>query len=80
MKDQRMLTDDTCVRITAKVCLLLSIICQDFINSSVPDNVGNRSFAKNYLPCQYRVFNIGCGGAVPGAYDADVITATILDT
>ena len=61
--DQRMLTDDARLCVTGKACLLFSVIYQYCINSNGPDNGGNRSFTNNYMPCQCRVFTIGCGGS-----------------
>ena len=58
-----MLTDGARVRMPVKVCLLISVICKDCIKSHGPDDGGNTSSTKNYLPCQCRVFTIGCGGS-----------------
>ena len=58
--DQHMLTNDTRVLVTVEVCLLLSVICQEYINSFGTDNGSNRSSTNNSLPCQCRIVNIGC--------------------
>ena len=42
MNDQRMLTDGARVRVTVKVCSLLSVIYQECIKLSVTDDRGNR--------------------------------------
>ena len=78
--NQRMLTDGARVRMTFKVCLLISVICQESINSHGPDNRGNRSFTNNYLPCKYRFLTVGWGGAVPGVSGVDFMTSTSADT
>ena len=52
MHDQRMLTNYACVRVTVKVCLLLSVICQDYINLYSPDNGSNISFTEISMPCK----------------------------
>ena len=57
--DQRILTNDTRVCVTVKLFLLISVICQDCINSHGLDGGGNRSFTKNCMPCQCRVLTIG---------------------
>ena len=41
LHDQRMLAENARVRVNVKVCLLLSVIYQDSINSHGPDNGGN---------------------------------------
>ena len=61
VNNQRMLNDDALVCVNFKVCLLLSVIYKDCINSSGLDNRSNISFTNNSLPCQCRVFTIGCG-------------------
>ena len=75
-----MLTNDACVFVTVKVRPLLSVICQDCINLTGPDDRGNRSFTNNYLRFQCRLLLLVVGGAVPGASGADVVTATSSDT
>ena len=40
--NQRMLTNDIHVRVNVKVYFLLSVICQDCINSHGPSDGGNR--------------------------------------
>ena len=63
LNDQRMLTNDARVHVTVRVCSLFSVIYHDCINSNGTDDGGNISFTKNYLPCKYRIFTIGCVGS-----------------
>ena len=77
--DQRMLTNNARVCVTVMVCLLLFVICQDCINSHGLDNGSDRSFTKNYLPCQWRVLLLVVGVAVHGASGAGFMTDTSAD-
>ena len=61
MNNQGMLTNNSCVCVTVKVCLLIFVICKDCVNSHGPYNRGNISFTNNSPPCQCRIFTIGCG-------------------
>ena len=60
VNNQRMLTDGARVCVTIKVCLLLSVICQDCIKWNGTDNGGNRSFTNN---SKCRVFTISFEGS-----------------
>ena len=75
-----MLTNNARVRVTVKVCLLLSVICQDYINSHGP--VTDATDHSRIILC---LVNAGflllvVGAAVPGAYGADFMTSTSADT
>ena len=63
VNNQRMLTNDAHICVTARVRSLLSVIYQDWINSSGTDHKGNRSFTNFFMPCKCRVFTIGCVGS-----------------
>ena len=78
--NQRMLTNDAHVRVNVKVCLLISVICEDCITSHGPDDGGKISFTKNYLPFQCKVLLLVVGVAVPCASGDDFMSATIVDT
>ena len=60
--NQLMLAYDEHVRVTVKVFLLLSAICQDCINSHGSGDGGNRSFTNNPMPCQCRFLTVGLEG------------------